>query len=171
MSYTGTPHTFTVGEIVTAATMNSIRDFMTGVTSNLDLTYTPVLGASTTAPTLGTGSTATGLYQQSGLHGLVTGHCDIKAGTSGTTAGSGIYTVSLPVTALVGGALNIGQGYFLDSSTATTYLLIARLISSTTFRLYFNGNSAGTLGAGSATIPGTLAVSDELHMWFEYEAA
>lgn len=170
MSYTGTPHTFTVGEVVTAATMNAVRDFMTGVTSGFDGSYTPVLSASTTAPTLGSGSSVVGEYTQDGLHGRVQGHADITAGTSGTTVGSGAYLLNLPVAAITT-AVVVGHGYFFDASTTTTYDVTLRLVTSTSVRLYFTGNSSGSLGAGSATVPGTLGINDQLRTWFDYIAA
>lgn len=170
MSYVGTPHTFTVGEVVTAATMNAIRDFANGVTSTFDLTWTPVLSGSTTAPTLGTGSSVLGEYTLDGLHGRCKGHFAITAGTSGTTVGSGAYLVNLPVS-LTTNQVVIGDGYFFDASTQTTYDLTLRLISASQARFYFTGNSSGSLGAGSATIPGTLGVNDQIRGRFDAMAA
>ena len=58
---------------------------------------TPTLTAVTTNPTMGTGALRTGGYEQVGKRVTCRGH--IKFGTSGAAAGSGIYEVSLPVTA------------------------------------------------------------------------
>ena len=57
-------------------------------------TYTPILTASTTNPTLGSGSTAQGRYHRNGLHVDVWFH--LAFGTSGVVAGSGVYRVSYP---------------------------------------------------------------------------
>lgn len=59
--------------------------------------WTPTLTAVTTNPTMGTGALRTGGYEQDGRRVTCRGH--IKFGTSGAAAGSGIYEVSLPVTA------------------------------------------------------------------------
>lgn len=59
--------------------------------------YTPVLTAATTDPTLGTGSTQEGRYMINS--GLVIARFKIRFGSSGAAAGSGEYRVSLPVNA------------------------------------------------------------------------
>lgn len=58
------------------------------------LTYTPVLTAATTNPTLGTGSTQSGEYKIVGDLLFCRGY--IAFGTSGAAAGSGSYFISLP---------------------------------------------------------------------------
>lgn len=78
----------------------AINDLATAVNTMLPLgtgfvSYTPALTATTTDPTLGTGSVATGRYFQFGK--FVIANFAIKFGTSGTNAGSGAYRVSLPV--------------------------------------------------------------------------
>jgi hypothetical protein len=60
-------------------------------------TWTPTLTAVTTNPSVGTGATRTGAYFQVGK--MVTARGTVRFGTSGSSAGSGIYEVSLPVTA------------------------------------------------------------------------
>lgn len=57
-------------------------------------TFTPALTASTTNPTLGTGSTATADVQYH--QGFVTIRYDIVFGSAGVAAGSGTYQLSLP---------------------------------------------------------------------------
>lgn len=59
------------------------------------LSYTPVLGALTTAPTLGTGSSVSGKYVTHGLWTCAMG--EFQFGTAGVSAGSGGYTISLPI--------------------------------------------------------------------------
>jgi hypothetical protein len=58
-------------------------------------TYTPALTATTTSPTLGTGSAAAGRYIRIGK--TVHFFASITFGSSGVAAGSGTYQVSLPV--------------------------------------------------------------------------
>lgn len=95
-----TPQTYAVGQLLTAADMNTFqRDNFDatlpyGVTTQ---TYTPSLQAATTNPTLGSGSTQQGAYYRTGRWVFV--HFFIRFGTSGTAAGSGGYFVSLPVSA------------------------------------------------------------------------
>lgn len=170
MGLNTTAATATVGQTMTAAFWNTeVRDAINGLQAAW-VGYTPAMTASTTNPVQGSGATTDGAYYRQGH--LIHGALDIVAGTSGTTTGSGAYEVSLPVAA-VGGAAGkvIGHGYFLDHSTVTTYVIIGRILTTTTCRLYFNGNSAGTLGAGSGTIPGTWSTQDEIHLDFTYQAA
>ena len=68
--------------------------------------YTPALQASTTNPTLGTGSTALGWYFY-GPGNTVTVGFFIQFGSSGVNAGSGQYLITLPVAA--NAALGSGQ--------------------------------------------------------------
>ena len=79
--------------------------------------WTPALTATTTNPTLGTGSVATGRYFQLGK--LVVANFKIQFGTSGTSAGSGAYRVSLPVacsTTTQNNDFVVGYGHLHDAS-------------------------------------------------------
>lgn len=82
-------------------------------------TYTPALTAASSNPTLGSGSTAQGLWTQQG--GIAMVWWDIGFGSSGVGAGSGIYRVSLPVDIAPGALarISVGSGVALDSSVAT----------------------------------------------------
>ena len=73
------------GDIIYAAHHNVTRQV-----------YTPVLTATTSNPTLGSGSTAVGEYWRDPISGWVYGHFLITFGTTGVNAGSGAYIVSLP---------------------------------------------------------------------------
>lgn len=85
------------------------------------ISYTPTLTASTSNPTLGTGSSRFGWYS------YIPGPCivfsfHILFGSSGVGAGSGGYSVSLPVTAgtpTAGGNLAIGSIMLADASAGT----------------------------------------------------
>ncbi len=79
--------------------------------------YTPALTASSSNPTLGSGSSATGRYQRVGRN--VSFQAQISFGTSGTAAGSGTYRISVPVT--VDSSFwghTIGTAVLVDSGTA-----------------------------------------------------
>ncbi len=62
------------------------------------LSHTPVLTASVTNPTLGSGSRQEGRYL-SGVGDFIVYRFLVQFGTSGTNAGSGQYRISLPVAA------------------------------------------------------------------------
>ncbi len=83
-----------VGDLVSAAIWNNLVDWLGGVWQ----AYTPTLTATTTNPTLGTGSSVYGEYVRVGNAVLCRG--TIKFGTAAAAAGSGNYAVSLPVTVL-----------------------------------------------------------------------
>lgn len=82
-------------------------------------TYTPQLTAVTTNPTLGTGSSAEGLWVQIGP--LVYCVWTIQFGNSGVNAGSGVYRVSLPVDVAPGALaeVSLGSGRANDASVGT----------------------------------------------------
>lgn len=80
--------------------------------------YTPVLSSSGTAPSLGNGSTRLGHFQRVGDQ--VHYEFDITFGSSGSSNGSGTYTVSLPFTmdkTALGTTGSVGRVYIYDSST------------------------------------------------------
>lgn len=133
--------------------------------------YTPVLTASTTNPTLGTGSSAQARYQRQ--YGLVTYQGIIQFGTSGTAAGSGEYRISLPVTAQTGISFRrIGVVNAYDSSAGDTCILTGYLASSATAEAFFSNTwPLGTLTKLGAAQPMAWAASDEIFFTFTYEAA
>lgn len=135
------------------------------LTTLQNFTDTPVLGASTTAPTLGTGSSVAGTHAQVGQ--WVSGTGVINFGTSGVVAGSGSYTISLPVAAVASEVANggiVGFGTFFDSSAGRFYGYHMRLVTSTTARLV--ELSAGTFFTNAS--PVAPAVSDVYNYTFGY---
>lgn len=132
-------------------------------------TYTPVLTAPTTNPTLGAGSSQAGNWYQFGP--WVLGTFDISFGSSGAAPGSGTYEVSLPpIAAAAGGAAagtNAGSGEFVDASPLTTYPCSLVFQSTTTVRLHYQGGTSG-LSSGAPVVP---AVNDKIHGSFFYLAA
>jgi len=146
----------TSGQVLTAATLNTIGAAWE--------TYTPALTASTTNPTLGTGSSVSGRYGQ--VNKIVCGQGQISFGTSGVAAGNGFYFVSLPITAQSSGKV-IGQFQFYDSSSGAVYL--GTVISDTTTRgiMYYGAPSTVVTNAA----PFVWAANDFIRYTFQYEAA
>lgn len=82
--------------------------------------YTPALTASSSNPTLGSGSSVAGRFSIIGTMVFVNGR--ITFGTSGTAAGSGTYRFGLPIT--IGGSPPYeagGNGFIYDSSASDTW--------------------------------------------------
>jgi hypothetical protein len=134
--------------------------------------YTPVLTAITTNPTMGTGETRNGGYVQIGK--LVIYRFAIFFGTSGVNAGSGGYRISLPVNGKgTGGpgANSSGSLFLYDSSAGTMFAgsIIEIGASSTAGPCYYAQNASLTeLGA---TAPWTWAANDQIRGTIIYEAA
>lgn len=86
--------------------------------------YTPTLTASTTNPTLGSGSSATGYYKRLGHR--VEGYATIQFGSAGVAAGSGYYGLLLPVEP-VNRTQAIGIGYVIDNSDNVRFLSLIHI--------------------------------------------
>ena len=130
-------------------------------------TWTPTLTASTTNPTLGTGSITAGRYVQNGK--VVTAVAYIQFGSSGAAAGTGSYRVSLPVNATAyTRSYGMGSGAFIDVSAANGYLLMPQVEATTycTFRI-----QGGAYGDFNATNPVAPSNNDQIHLFFTYEVA
>lgn len=137
-------------------------------------TYTPALTASTTNPTLGTGSSVSGRYT------LRNGNwCDvrglIKFGTSGTGAGSGSFSISLPFSTnanITGGNLPLGSCYVLDSNVPAAYNGMPFAAASASTMLVLMGGTPTTGPAQmSNTIPMAWSTSDTIGFNITYEIA
>ena len=128
------------------------------------VTFSPTVTATTTAPNLGSGSTAAGWYTYLPGPSIHLAFF-IQFGSSGVAAGSGQYLINLPVTcaSVSGFGSNqpaIGSGMMRDNSagsiqSATTYipgsnLAVCSLVAD---------NTGGTVGS---TTPWTWAASDYL---------
>lgn len=129
--------------------------------------YTPALTATTTNPTLGSGSTASGRYCQTGK--LVVCQVWIVFGSSGTNAGSGSYRVSLPVTAAsplrTGGAFPIGHGWTLQASLG---LVTVEQVDTTKVEMRVGGAGPNVVTDG---FPAAWGANHEISLSFTYEAA
>lgn len=130
-------------------------------------TYTPTLTAVTTNPTLGTGSTVSGRYNQIGK--LVVAQTTIIFGSASVGAGSGAYRVALPVAAQAAETI-LGTGMLYDSSAAQMKHITAIFISSTTAALYL-GDAAAAVFEVTHANPWTWAANDQIWVKFSYEAA
>lgn len=115
--------------------------------------YTPVLTASNSNPTLGTGSSAQGAYIQ--VDKFVVAQFRIAFGTSGTAAGNGIYYVSLPVAPIASWANRvIGNG---ELSHDTVGQPVTMRVEGTNTRMYMSF---------PATWPaGTIASVTHINLW------
>jgi len=141
------------GEVLTAATMNSIGAVWES--------YTPTWTGSTSNPSVGAGFIE-GRYCRIQTLIIVSGHIIPGAGWS---AGSGTYRVSLPINARATNA-PIGFAGLLDASASYVgYTGIATRVSATTveFRI---GNGAS---AWSPSVPIPLTQSDQMKFTLIYE--
>jgi hypothetical protein len=128
--------------------------------------YTPTLTATSSNPTLGTGSTRTGAYMQIGK--MVTVRVTIKFGTSGTAAGSGTYEVSLPVTAkTITVGRQQGSATFFDNSATDFGNGAVFIDNGATTKAKLSMDS--TVVTNSA--PWTWGANDQLDFTLTYEAA
>lgn len=164
------PRTWTTGELVTAALMNThLRDNLKAI-GDPWTAYTPVLTASTTNPTLGSGSVATGRYLKAGRD--VRGTFDITFGSSGVAAGSGTYRISVPTNIYSSwpSRAPVGRAYVFDSSGSASGWF--DLMSDYThFRIRYPSTwPTGTATEVGAAVPWTWAAGDIIRGSFCYEA-
>ena len=153
----------TSGQVLTAATLNTIGAVAEG--------YTPALTAVTTNPTLGTGSFAEGRYQLIQKRAFVEGA--IFFGSSGAAAGTGAYRISVPsAISIKSNNAQIGFGLFYDSSAGFVfYPMQAFYISATTFSLVVASPAYTAASVLSSTVPVVPANSDQIRFTLCYEVA
>ena len=149
----------TTGQVLTAATMNSI-----GAVSE---TFTPTWTASGTAPAIGNG-TLTGRYFR--IQKIVFVQMLFVAGST-TTYGTGNYSFSVPAgkkdRAALNGFMSQGISRLYDASSGGIYYGQASFFSggTNTIIAYYVNNPL------SATHPFTFAVNDEMYFQYQYEGA
>lgn len=157
------PFPFVASTVLTAAQLNGIGEWTS---------YTPILTATTTNPTLGTGSSSVGSYAR--IQNFIFYRFVITFGTSGVNAGVGTYRISLPVAA--SGTTNftenpLGTTLFTDSSLGGNYFCSAWISDvnnlSPIYQTGFNG-SVNNIGAANPVIP---AANDVLSGFVTYRAA
>ena len=161
MTWNSTVEVWTTGELVTqtkATTewtdrFNAIGDPWTA--------YTSTWAAATTNPTLGS-TVVVGEFSQQDK--LVKGSIEITI-AAGFAAGSGVYTLTLPVAAK--SSIVIGSALFFDSSTSTYYPGIGYRTSavSTEMSLVFQ------TARWAAAAPVAPALNDVISVSFQYQAA
>lgn len=120
-------------------------------------TYTPALTASTSNPTLGTGSLRDGAWTRYGKMIEIRGA--IKFGSSGAAAGSGTYRVSLPFTAkTLSVGRHVGSAYAFDASgnNAIDGVCYSEIGNWGVINLVLGGNLT------TNTVPWTWAALDEI---------
>lgn len=163
MSVNTTPRTWVSSEVVTAAEMNTeIRDFAAGIQSAWT-TFTPTWTGSGSNPAIGNG-TFTARYQRVGK--TITFLIATSLGST-TTIGTGTYSWTLPVTALLGAHVAIGDANFFDTSAGSDLAGWTAMLGSTT--TVTTRSSTGT-AIGSAT-PVVPAAGDVIYVGGTYEAA
>lgn len=161
------PRTWVAGAVLTAAQLNTdVRDNLNAI--GVWNSWTPVLTATTTNPTLGTGSVQSGNYIKYGQMLIVEGR--ITFGTSGVAAGSGSYLISVPPSTTItptSAAIPLGQARILDSSAVT--IGIANVYYQDGTHVGLNMPSTTTVGGfGTVThaTPMAWAASDSIDFKF-----
>lgn len=132
--------------------------------------YTPVLTATTTNPTLGSGSSQVGAYTAIGK--IIVGYGTITFGTSGVNAGSGEYQVTFPKDCPEFFSSALGISYINDSSLSDIY--VASFFQSigdnaNQARLRLREGESGQFVSDKT--PFTWNTNDQIRFVFEYEAA
>ena len=168
-TWTTTVKDWTAGEELTAAALDAqLRDFAGSF--GAFGSFTPTLTASTTNPTLGTGSTSSGRYGQT--QKTVRGYFDITFGTSGTAAGSGTYNIALPVSASSNyNGQSIGRATLFDSSGSSYGIIDIIPTGATAVLRYAATWPFGTLTSVTHAAPWAWSASDYIRGSFMYEAA
>ena len=163
-AWTTSPRTWSVGETVTAANLNAqLRDMQNAF--GAWTSYTPSWTASTTNPVIGNG-TIVGAYTQ--VQKTVWYRAQITMGST-TTYGSGVYSLSLPVTH--GTSSNqIVEAVAFDTSTGFYYRGLTVLFTAGTIRTQFV-DAAGSTSGWTPTVPFTWASGDIYMVSGCYEAA
>jgi hypothetical protein len=153
---------------LTAGTNGQILMAASGETTGLDwvdlgvfAAWTPVLTASSSNPTLGSGGTITGRYVQIGK--LVIATANIIFGSSGVGAGSGTYQIDLPVNST--GVTFMGSGRVFDSGGSVHGVAAPIVTAADQMLVLYNGAIV------THAVPWTWAANDVINLTISYEAA
>lgn len=157
--------TFSAGNRVTGAQLQALVTQIDSLTAPGWTTYTPVWTSSGTAPAIGNGI-LTGTYRMVANSDFVIVNGEWQAGST-TTFGTGLYSFSVPFTAVISAnsAGGIGSCYLLDSGTADRPGS-TRWNSTTTIGLL-----AGATGDIGQTTPWTWANGDRMQWTVVYQTA
>lgn len=145
------PGAFSVGQKLTAALMNTIRNALLSFLSFSS--YTPTLAQGASSNISKTVNYAN--YVTLGKIGIVWVRL---AATAAGTAGSTI-TITTPWTMATSTGIGVGSGAFYDLSTTTFYNGQARILSTTTIDVVPDGAAAG---AGAGLSPNVAVASGDL---------
>ena len=164
--------TRSTGYKVTAANWNEIVNNI----NQMDTwtAFTPALEASTTNPTLGSGSSAVGRYWVVGsatAGGLCVAQVKITFGSSGVNEGSGNYRIAdLPFDIVVGSytGVPVGTGYVEDSGASARWLASPVIGAAGYVELALNNEAARSV---RHNVPFTFAASDFIAAQFTFPIA
>lgn len=162
MSVDTTPATYTPGEKLAAAKLNTeVRDFAAGVQSTWDIYVPTVTG--TTNPSIGNG-VLTGRYLRLGKTIICT--IVMQMGST-TTYGSGTWTITLPVASVWASQTDVSMG--------SAHLFDTSATARKTGQVFNVGQSTVRIVTDSATlvgtaVPWTWATGDVLSLDLVYEA-
>ena len=146
------------GDVVTdTMLMGKILPLLTALTAPWS-TYTPIWTAASGTPDLGNGS-LTAVYRQIGKT-VDYGGC-LVLGTTTSISGTGVWRMSLPVTASAGLAVHVGAAWLFNPVHAGTVVI------NNTTRVEFTAGDASVTG----TTPYTMNTNDQLRWSITYEAA
>lgn len=176
MAWTTPKENWQVAELVTVAAMNVIRDNLNCLGDHLswstfnEIGGTPLLWiVGSTGPNLGnaaSGKITSGSYMRVG--NLIHASVYIKFGTSGVSAGNGVYTVNLPVAMSSAVTGTVGSGAIYDNSGDDTHLIVAEKQASYTAKLRYTTTGSTETWVTHAA-PFAWAASDQIHLNFVYE--
>lgn len=132
-------------------------------------TYTPTFAASGGGLTLGAGGSATAKYLRM-FPGMVIGYFLLNMGGAGFAAGTGVYTLTLPLTVhanLLTFAtwVSVGKAIFQDNSAVLTSSVFEVMIDTAGLTLIFRSPDGAAWGN---TLPVALAQNDKLSGYFMY---
>jgi len=158
-----TPRTWGSEELTSALMNEQLRDNLLALGGPWS-TYTPALTGSGSNPVIGATGNANGKYIQAGKFIVV--RVKIAFG-SGSTYGSGNWSLTLPVSMLDGNGV-LGSLTYLDSSASATYRGNTYNPSGTSIALATNASPMGTV---TPTAPFTWATGDTIDFFAIYEGA
>lgn len=160
--------TFAAGEVVTEATMDKIPANFAMLSPAGDpavsTAYSTTWEGASSNPAIGNGSISS-TYRRVG--GLVCFFVRVTAGST-TTFGSGLLSLTLPVTPAQDGLMFSG-GIF-DSSGGALYLLEGRNTGTTVNLYHVSASTSGLAVQTTATAPVTLASGDTIELSGVYMA-
>lgn len=152
----------TDGTIVAGDINASANIALTQLAAAAWTTFTPTLTGAGGNPTMGAGATVEGRYVKVGRN--ITARVAIIFGTTPANP-TGLWQIALPEVAQANTRI-AGTGFVYDDSPGTTYMVGARMVSTSLVNLFYHGGDRFT-----GTTPFTVAVNDAIHLILDYETA